>query len=110
MRSTGNACSRSSVTGWGSGRPRLTAGGGTPGKSSTHEAAGLRDRGLAGSLAWDPPPPTDRGLNLTLSQTFGAGRLAARTRCWRDTLEGLATNDSPALPVTNWPPRTRMTP
>ena len=33
----------------------------------THEAAGLRDRGFSGTLAWDPPPSTGRGPKLTLS-------------------------------------------
>ena len=39
----------------------------------THEAAGLRERGFAGTLAWDPPPSTGRGPKLTLSQSLGAG-------------------------------------
>ena len=38
----------------------------------THEAAGLRDRGIAGTLAWTPRP-SGRGPSLTLRQTFGAG-------------------------------------
>ena len=29
----------------------------------THEASGLRDRGIAGTLAWNPPPSTGRGPN-----------------------------------------------
>ncbi len=37
----------------------------------THESAGFRDRGFAGSLAWDPAPGTDRGPSLTLSRTMG---------------------------------------
>ena len=56
----------------------------------THEAAGLRDRGFSGTLAWDPPPSTGHGPKLTLSQSLGArGRRAARTsRLSRTTLEG----------------------
>ena len=38
----------------------------------TPEAGGFRDRGIAGSLIWDPPPRSDRGVKLTLRQTFGA--------------------------------------
>ena len=37
----------------------------------THEASGFRERGFAGSLAWDPEPLSDRGPRLTLSQTVG---------------------------------------
>ena len=62
----------------------------------THEAAGLRDRGFSGTLAWDPPPSTGRGPKLTLSQSLGArgvgrqGRAACRGPPWR----GLAANDN----------------
>ena len=38
----------------------------------THESSGFRDRGIAGSLSFDPRPDSDRGLSLTLSQTMGA--------------------------------------
>ena len=38
----------------------------------THEAGGFGERGLAGSLAWDPAPDSDRGPSLTLRQTVGA--------------------------------------
>ena len=38
----------------------------------THEAAGLRDRGIAGTLAWNPPP-SGRGPGLTLTQSIGGG-------------------------------------
>ena len=37
-----------------------------------HEAAGLKDRGISGSLAWDPDPASDRGPSLSLTQTMGA--------------------------------------
>ncbi len=37
----------------------------------THEDGGFRERGLSGSLVWDPAPDSDRGPSLTLSQTLG---------------------------------------
>ena len=61
----------------------------------THEAAGLRDRGIAGSLAWDPPPSNGRGPKLTLTQTIGAGASGGKDALLsRTTLEGLAANDN----------------
>ena len=61
----------------------------------THEATGLRDRGVAGTLSWNPRR-SGRGPKLTLTQSIGAGAsgggkdaLLART-----TLEGLAANDN----------------
>ena len=38
----------------------------------THEAGGFRDRGISGSLGFDPRPESDRGFSFTLSQTMGA--------------------------------------
>ena len=38
----------------------------------THEDGSLSERGLAGSLAWDPSPDTERGAKLTLRQAVGA--------------------------------------
>ena len=38
----------------------------------THESDGFRERGLTGSLAWDPTPGADRGPRLTIRQTVGA--------------------------------------
>ena len=62
----------------------------------THEAAGLRERGVAGTLAWNPPPP-GRGPTLTLSQSFGAGASGRKDALLsRTTLEGLAANDNGA--------------
>ena len=59
----------------------------------THEAAGLRDRGIAGTLAWTPRP-SGRGPSLTLRQTFGAGASSGKDGLLaRETLEGLAAND-----------------
>ena len=60
----------------------------------THEAEGLRDRGIAGSLAWNPRP-SGRGPKLTLSQTIGAGASGGKDALLsRTTLEGLAANDN----------------
>ena len=60
----------------------------------THEAAGLRDRGVAGSLAWNPPP-SGRGPKLTLTQSIGAGASGGKDALLaRTTLEGLAANDN----------------
>ena len=62
----------------------------------THEAAGVRDRGVAGTLAWNPAP-TGRGPTLTLSQSFGAGASGGKDALLsRETLEGLAANDNGA--------------
>ena len=60
----------------------------------THEAAGLRDRGVAGTLAWNPPA-AGRGPQLTLTQSIGAGPSSGGTDALlsRTTLEGLAAND-----------------
>ena len=38
----------------------------------THEADGMRERGVSGTLAFDPAPDSDHGLSLSLSQTVGA--------------------------------------
>ena len=60
----------------------------------THEAEGLRDRGIAGALAWNPRP-SGRGPKLTLSQTIGAGASGGKDALLsRTTLEGLAANDN----------------
>ena len=60
----------------------------------THEAGGLRDRGVAGALAWDPAPQSERGFSLTLSQTMGAPASGGMDALLgRGTLDGLAAND-----------------
>ena len=62
----------------------------------THEASGLRDRGVAGTLYWNPSP-TGRGPTLTLSQSFGAGTANGKDALLsRETLEGLAADDDGA--------------
>ena len=60
----------------------------------THEAAGFRDRGIAGSLSWNPRR-SGRGPKLTLTQTVGAGASGGKDALLsRTTLEGLAANDN----------------
>ena len=56
----------------------------------THESAGFRERGIAGSFGWDPTPGSDRGPSLTLSQTMGvSARGGADALLGRTTLAGL---------------------
>ena len=60
-----------------------------------HEAAGLKDRGVSGSLAWDPDPASDRGPSLSLTQTLGAQAAGGADALFgRQTLDGLAANDN----------------
>ena len=61
----------------------------------THESAGFRERGIAGSFGWDPTPGSDRGPILTLSQTMGlSAQGGADALLGRTTLAGLAANDN----------------
>ena len=56
-----------------------------------HEAAGLRDWGLSGSLGWDPAPGSALGPSLTLAQTLGARTTGGMDALLaRATLAGLA--------------------
>ena len=59
-----------------------------------HEAPGFREWGASVSFAYRPRPETDRGLSLSLGQSWGAspsgGMDALLTR---ETLAGLAAND-----------------
>ena len=60
----------------------------------THEAEGFRDRGIAGSLGWDPRPDSERGLSLTLSHTMGAQASGGMDALLGHRhLGGLAAND-----------------
>ena len=60
----------------------------------THESAGFRDRGIAGSFGWDPAPGSNRGPSLSLTQTMGLSATGgADALLGRTTLEGLAAND-----------------
>ena len=64
----------------------------------THEADGFGERGLSGSLAWDPAPSTALGPSLTLSQTVGAASSGgAEALLGRGTMAGLAANEGGAL-------------
>ena len=59
-----------------------------------HEAGGLRERGIAGSLAWDPDPASERGFAFMLRQTVGWAATGGMNEFLsRRTLEGLAAND-----------------
>ena len=62
----------------------------------THEAGGLRERSLSGSLYWDPTPASDRGPRASLTRTLGGSAsggvdalLARDAGAWFD-----ATDDS----------------
>ena len=62
----------------------------------THEEEGFRERGLAGTLAWDPNPASARGPALSLSQTAGSsasGGLEALFRPGRAGALGAADAD-----------------
>ena len=62
----------------------------------THEEEGFRERGLAGTLAWDPDPASDRGPALSLSQTVGSsasGRMEALFQPGRAGALGAADAD-----------------
>ena len=61
----------------------------------THESPGFRDRGLAGSFAWDPGQGSGRGPRLTLSQALGSSAAGGMDALLgRDTLAGLAANEN----------------
>ena len=60
----------------------------------THEADGMRERGVSGTLAFDPAPDSDRGLSLSLSQTVGARASGgADALLARPTLAGLGAEE-----------------
>ena len=60
-----------------------------------HEAPGFREWGASASLAWDPRPSTDRGLALTLRQSWGGSPTGGMDALLgRETLDGLAANDN----------------
>ena len=61
----------------------------------THAADGFRERGLSGSLSWDPQPASDRGPRVSLTQTLGGSAGGGMNALLsRDTLTGLAANDN----------------
>ena len=60
----------------------------------SHEAGGMRDRGVSGSLAWDPRPGSERGLKLTVSQVMGAPASGGMDALYgRPTMAGLVANE-----------------
>ena len=60
----------------------------------THEADGMREWGVSGTLAWDPAPDSDRGLSLSLSQTVGTQASGgADALLARPTLAGLGAEE-----------------
>ena len=65
-----------------------------------HEASGFRDWGVSGSLRFDPTPSSERGPSVSLTPSWGSsasGGVAALLG--RDTLAGLAANDTAAAGV-----------
>ena len=59
-----------------------------------HEAAGLRDRGIAATLSWNPRS-SSRGPELTLAQNFGAGASGGKDALLaRETLDGIAAGEA----------------
>ena len=59
----------------------------------THEAKGLRDSGFGGTIAWDPAPSSNRGLSLTLRQSFGGSATGGKAALFsREAMDGLAVN------------------
>ena len=59
-----------------------------------HEASGFREWGASGSVAWDPRPSTERGLALSLTQSWGASPSGGMDALLsRETLAGLAANE-----------------
>ena len=77
-----------------SGRPRSCAALAGAAARGRRASRGLRDRGIAGSLAWNPRP-SGRGPKLTLTQSIGAGASGGKDALLsRTTLEGLAANDN----------------
>ena len=60
----------------------------------THEAGGMRERGLSDTLAFDATPETERGLSLSLTQTMGGQSVGgADALLERTTLAGMGADD-----------------
>ncbi len=60
----------------------------------THEDGGMRERGLSGTLAFDPASESGRGLSLSLTQTVGGQASGgADALLERTTLAGLGAED-----------------
>ena len=59
-----------------------------------HEASGFREWGASVEFGWDPSPLTDRGLAMSLTQSWGASPSGGMDGLLnRETLTGLAAND-----------------
>ena len=59
-----------------------------------HESPGFREWGASLAASWDPRPSTDRGLSLTLRQSWGASPAGGMDALLsRETLADLAAND-----------------
>ena len=59
-----------------------------------HEADGFREWGASPAASWDPRPSTDRGLTMSLTQSWGAAPAGGMDALLgRETLAGLAAND-----------------
>ena len=59
-----------------------------------HEASGFREWGASVSFAYRPRPETDRGLALSLTQSWGASPSGGMDALLgRETFAGLAAND-----------------
>ena len=64
----------------------------------THEAGGFGERGLSGTLSFDPAPGTERGLSVNLTQTVGGPSWGgADALLGRTTLAGLGAEDGGGL-------------
>ena len=64
----------------------------------THEADGMRERSMSGTLSFDPAPETERGLSVSLTQTVGGqGAGGADAFLERRTLAGLGAEDDGVL-------------
>ena len=64
----------------------------------THEAEGFGERGLSGTLSFDPRPSDERGLAVSLTQTMGGPATGgADALIGRTTLAGLGANDDAGL-------------
>ena len=60
----------------------------------THEDGGFRERGIAGSLAWDPAPSSALGPSLTLRHSVGVSATGGVSALLEpDTARRLAAND-----------------
>ena len=60
----------------------------------THEESGMRERGVSGTLTFDPSPESERGVSLSLGQTLGGPSSGgADALLARPTLAVLATED-----------------